>query len=141
MAENKTRLTDKSVRAFLESVENDRQREDSFALLQMMQEVTGEEPRMWGETMVGFGSYHYKYASGREGDSMLIGFSPRKQNLALYHMAGFDESQALLGKLGKHKTGSGCLYINKLTDVDMTVLKELVLRAVEHLRKTHPGQG
>jgi hypothetical protein len=100
MAENKTKQTDKSVTAFLESVENKTKREDSFKLVELMQEITGEEPKMWGDTMVGFGKYHYKYASGREGDALMVGFSPRKQNLALYILAGFDEEEGLLNRLG-----------------------------------------
>jgi hypothetical protein len=96
MAENKTRPTDKSVQAFLEGVENERKRQDSFTLVRLMRDVTGEEPRMWGETMVGFGAYHYRYASGREGDAMLTGFSPRKQNLVVYVLTGSDEEAPLL---------------------------------------------
>lgn len=141
MAENKTRTTDKSVQAFIDSVEDERKREDCLALVQLMQDVTGEEPRMWGDTMVGFGSYHYKYASGREGDMFLAGFSPRKQNLTLYIMAGFDEYQALLSRLGKYKTGKACLYVKSLRDVDMDVLKDMVERSVQHVRETNPGQG
>src|SRR5690606_23546680 len=113
----KTKPTDASVQEFLGSVDNDRRREDGFALLEMMREVTGEEPRMWGPSIVGFGSYHYKYQSGREGDTIVAGFSPRKQNLTLYLTGGLDEYGELLGRLGKHKTGKGCLYINKLQDV------------------------
>lgn len=139
MAENKTKATDQSVQAFLESVEDERKREDSFALLQLMQDVTGEEARMWGDTIVGFGSYHYKYASGREGDAMLAGFSPRKQALTLYIMAGFDEYDSLLDKLGKYKTGKACLYVKKLDDVDTDVLKKLVDRSVTHMRETNPS--
>lgn len=141
MAENKTRTTDKSVQAFIDSVEDERKREDCLALVQLMQDVTGEEPRMWGDTMVGFGSYHYKYASGREGDMFLAGFSPRKQNLTLYIMAGFDEYEALLSRLGKYKTGKACLYVKSLRDVDMDVLKDMVERSVQHMRETNPGQG
>lgn len=138
MAENKTKATDNSVQAFLAGVEDERKREDSFALLQLMEDVTGEEARMWGDTIVGFGSYHYKYASGREGDAMLAGFSPRKQALTLYIMAGFDEYDSLLDKLGKYKTGKACLYVKKLDDVDTDVLKELVERSVTHMRETNP---
>lgn len=138
MAENKTKATDNSVQAFLAGVEDERKREDSFALLQLMEDVTGEAARMWGDTIVGFGSYHYKYASGREGDAMLAGFSPRKQALTLYIMAGFDEYDALLEKLGKYKTGKACLYVKKLDDVDTAVLKELVERSVTHMRETNP---
>ncbi|MBI5668131.1 MAG: DUF1801 domain-containing protein [Chloroflexi bacterium] len=137
MPENKTKATDKSVQAFLESVEDERKREDSFTLVKLMQEVTGEDARMWGDTMVGFGSYHYKYASGREGDSMLVGFSPRKANLTLYIMGGFDEDDPLLSQLGKYKTGKVCLYVKTLKDVDMNVLRQMVERSVKHMRETH----
>ncbi|MBK8026801.1 MAG: DUF1801 domain-containing protein [Chloroflexi bacterium] len=116
MAENKTKPTDRKVEEFLASVEDETKRQDCFTLIQVMQEVTGEPPVMWGDTMVGFGSYHYKYASGREGDAMLVGFSPRKQNLTVYILAGFEEYEPLLKKLGKHKLGKACLYLNKLKD-------------------------
>ncbi len=139
MAENKTRPTEQSVQIFIDSVEDERKREDCLTLVRLMQEVTGEEPRMWGETMVGFGSYHYRYASGREGDMFLAGFSPRKQNLTLYIMAGFEEYNALLSRLGKHKTGKACLYVKSLRNVDMDVLKEMVERSVRHMRATNPG--
>ena len=134
----KTTQNEKSVTKFLKNVENDRRREDGFEVLKLMQEVTSLEPKMWGDSIVGFGSYHYKYASGREGDWMLIGFSPRKQNMTLYIMDGFDEYYKLLSKLGKHKTGKSCLYINKLEDVDMGVLELLVKKSVEHMKKTNP---
>jgi hypothetical protein len=139
MAENKTQETDKSVRAFLENVQDDQKRADCFTLVQLMQEITGQEARMWGDTIVGFGKYHYKYATGREGDYFLAGFSPRKQNLTLYIVAGFAEYEALLSKLGKYSTGKSCLYLKSLKDVDMTALKELVQRSVEHMRKTNPS--
>ena len=131
MAELKTKPTDESVVAFLNKVENDRRRQDSFKVLQLMKEITGEEPKMWGTSIVGFGSYTYKYASGREGEWMAIGFSPRKQALTLYIMDGFGEYDALLGELGKHKTGKSCLYINKLDDVDMDVLRDLIQKSVD----------
>ena len=134
MAENKTQKTGASVEDFLASVENRTRREDGFRLLQMMQEVTGLEPEMWGPSMVGFGDYHYRYESGREGDIFLTGFSPRKQSLSLYIMAGFDAYEGLLSRLGKHRMGASCLYINKLADVDMDVLRELVLQSFEHAR-------
>lgn len=137
MAENKTKATDKSVRAFLESIEDDRKREDSFTLVKLLQEATGEEACMWGDSMVGFGTYHYKYASGREGDAMLVGFSPRKANLTLYIMSGFDADDPLLSKLGKYKTGKACLYVKTLQDVDMNVLKQMVDRSVKHMRETY----
>ena len=135
MTEPKTKPTDASVQEFLGSGDNDRRREDGFALLEMMREVTGEEPRMWGPSIVGFGSYHYKYQSGREGDTIVAGFSPRKQNLTLYLTGGLDEYGELLGRLGKHKTGKGCLYINKLQDVDLNTLRELIRQSVEEARR------
>ena len=133
MAEPKTKLTNASVEEFLNGVENEQKRKDSFAIVQLMQEATGEEPKMWGKAIVGFGSYHYKYASGREGDWMATGFSPRKQNLTLYIMAGFSEYDALLEKLGKFKTGKSCLYIKKLADVDIPTLRKLVKLSSEHM--------
>lgn len=136
MAENgnKTRKTDASVQAFLESVEDPRKREDCFALVALMAEVTGHEARMWGDAIVGFGDYHYKYASGREGDWFLAGFAPRRQDLTVYITAGFDAYGPLLDRLGKHKTGKSCLYLKRLADVDLAVLRELVQRSVEHMR-------
>ena len=134
MAENKTVKTGASVDEFMAAVENRRRREDGLVLLGMMRDVTGLEPEMWGPSIIGFGSYHYKYESGREGDMPLIGFSPRKSSLSLYIMSGFDEYEEMLGKLGKHRTGASCLYINKLADVDVGVLRELVSQSVEHMR-------
>ena len=133
MAELKTQPNDRSVVEFLGGVEDERKRQDCFALLDMMKDVTGQEPRMWGDSMVGFGAYHYKYASGREGDWFVTGFSPRKQNLTLYIMAGFDQYDALLQQLGKHTTGKSCLYLKRLGDVDLSVLRELVRLSVEHM--------
>ena len=132
MAENKTRKTGASVEEFLASVENKRRREDGFTLLEMMKEITGLEPEMWGPSIIGFGDYHYRYESGREGDIFLTGFSPRKQSLSLYVMDGFDGRDELLDKLGKHRKSVSCLYINKLADVDLDVLRELVRKSYEH---------
>ena len=134
MAENKTQKTGASVEEFLASVESKTRREDGFRVLQLMQEVTGQEPEMWGPSIVGFGDYHYRYESGREGDFFLTGFSPRKQSLSLYIMAGFDAYDSLLSKLGKHRKGASCLYINKLADVDLDVLRQLVQQSFEHAR-------
>ena len=103
-----------------------------------MEDVTGAEATMWGDSIVGFGSYHYTYASGRENDWFLVGFAPRKRSLTLYIMSGFDAYDELLGRLGKHSTGKSCLYINKLTDVDTAVLRDLVQQSVDHMRKTNP---
>jgi hypothetical protein len=139
MTENKTQKNDASVEDFLNGVENEKRRVDSFKVLELMKEVSGEEPMMWGTSIVGFGSYHYKYASGREGDWLATGFSPRKQNLTLYIMDGFDEYEELLSQLGKHKTGKSCLYINKLEDVDLKVLRKLVKKSVAHVNKSSHG--
>ena len=135
MAELKTKLTDASVEDFLNTVENEQKRKDCFEILKIMKQVTKEMPKMWGTSIVGFGSYHYKGASGREGDWMLTGFSPRKQNLTLYLMGGFDAHKDLLKKLGNYKTSVGCLYIKKLDDVDKKVLKELVTESVKTMKK------
>jgi len=134
MAENKTQRNDGDVMAYLEAVENKRRREDSMVVLKMMEEATGEPAEMWGTSIVGFGSYHYRYASGREGDFMLTGFAPRKQALTLYIMGGHERYEALMAKLGKHRTGSSCLYINKLADVDLDVLRELIAASVDYMR-------
>jgi hypothetical protein len=137
MAELKTKQTDESVTEFLNGVPDEKKRQDSFAILELMTEVTGAEPRMWGDSIVGFGSYHYRYASGREGDWFVTGFSPRKQNLTLYIMAGFDNYDQLLQNLGKHKTGKSCLYIKRLEDVDLDTLRELVSQSVQHMKETN----
>ena len=138
MAELKTKENETNVEAFLNGIEDEQRRKDCQAVAKMMQQVTKAKPKMWGSAIVGFGSYHYKYASGREGDWMLVAFSPRKQNLTLYITAGFDGREDLMMKLGKHKTGKGCLYINKLSDIDTTVLKTLIQKSVEHMQKTNP---
>ena len=137
MAELKTKKTDASVQAFLDAVEHPTRREDSYAILDMMREITGVEPAMWGPSIVGFGTYRYKYASGREGQWPVVGFSPRKRTLTLYIMDGFDGYETLLRKLGKYKTGKACLYINKLADVDQETLRELVRQSVDHVRAMH----
>jgi hypothetical protein len=133
-AELKTKVNDASVEGFINSVADEQKREDCFEILELMKQVTKETPKMWGSSIVGFGSYHYKGASGREGDWMLTGFSPRKQNLTLYIMGGFDLHQDLLKKLGKYKTSVGCLYIKKLDDVDREVLKELVAESIRTMQ-------
>lgn len=133
MAELKTQKNAASVTDFLNSVADEQRRKDAFAVLALMREAAQAEPSMWGDGIVGFGSYHYKYASGQEGDWFPIGFSPRKQNLTLYIMGGFEQHADLLAKLGKHKLGKGCLYVNKLADVDLKVLKELITRNLEAL--------
>jgi len=137
MAELKTKRNKGSVEAFLNSVPDEKKRRDSFTILELMKQVTSQEPEMWGESIVGFGTYHYKYASGREGDWFLTGFSPRKQNLTLYIMAGFDDYDRLLSELGKYSTGKSCLYIKKMEDVDSDVLKELVKQSVQHMERNN----
>jgi hypothetical protein len=129
MAENKTQKTDASVSAFIAGIEDEQKRRDSETMIEMMRRATGETPEMWGPSIIGFGSYHYRYESGREGDWLKVGFSPRKQNLVLYISDGFKEYGTLLGKLGKHSTGKSCLYIKRLDDVDQTVLEEMVDRS------------
>ena len=137
MATLKTVSNDQSVDAFLAAIEDARKRADCMTLRALMQEVTGEPAQMWGDAIVGFGSYHYKYASGREGDWFLTGFAPRKQALTVYIMAGFDDYDALMARLGKHTTGKSCLYIKRLDDVDLDVLRELVRRSVDHMAATN----
>jgi hypothetical protein len=134
MAELKTKATDASVEAFLNCVADEKKRADAFRVLQIMREETGEEPQMWGESMVGFGRYHYQYASGRQGDWPLTAFSPRKANLTLYITPGFDRYEALLAGLGKFTTGKSCLYVKRLSDVDETALRELVRQSVAVMR-------
>ena len=125
-AELKTKVNEASVEGFLNTVKDEQARADCFEILKIMKQVTKEEPKMWGASIVGFGSYHYKGAGGREGDWMLTGFSPRKQNLTLYLMGGLNTQTALLKKLGKHSTSKVCLYIKRLADVDKKVLQELI---------------
>ena len=138
MSDLKTRPTGASVEAFIEAVEHPRRREDARTLLEVMHRVTGEEPVMWGPSIVGYGSYHYRYASGQEADWPVVGFSPRKQNLSIYIMTGFEASDALLSRLGKHKTGKSCLYVNKLADVDLEVLETLVRASVAEMKRMYP---
>ena len=135
MAELKTKLNDASVTDFLNGIKDEEKRVDSFEILNLMKQVTKEEPKMWGTSIVGFGITHLKYASGRELDWMLIGFSPRKQNLTLYLPGSLDTYADLFKKLGKHKLGGGCLYINKLKDVDAKVLKELIKQSFKTAKK------
>lgn len=137
MAGNKTTPTDQSVDLFIEAIPDEARRADCRNLLQLMEEVTGEKPKMWGPSMVGFGSYHYRYDSGREGDWFLAGFSPRRHDLTVYITAGFERYDALMKRLGRHKTGRSCLYIKRLSDVDQGVLRELVADSVRHMRAAH----
>ena len=137
MAELKTQPTQESVVAFLNSVPNEKRRADSFKILALMQEVTGKEPILWGTSMIGFGCYQYKYASGREGEWFVTGFAPRKQALTLYIMSGFSDYDELLGKLGKHTTGKACLYINNIEDIDINVLRDLIQQSVDCVAATN----
>jgi hypothetical protein len=134
MAANKTRPTDISVASFVNALAEPAKRSDAKALIDLMKRATGERPKMWGASIIGFGAYHYTYESGREGDTVLVGFSPRKPATVLYGVTGSKGAEALLAKLGKHTTGKGCLYIKKLADVDQRVLKQLIVKAVAEKR-------
>ena len=138
MAENKTKPTKASVTGFMNSIEDPQKRSDARKVAAMMRKATGKRARMWGPSIVGFGTYHYKYDSGREGDFMITGFSPRKQALSVYIMPGFSGFESLMKKLGKYKTGKSCLYIKRLSDVDGTVLGELIRGSVRHMREAYP---
>ena len=139
MSGNKTKATNKSAKKFIESVEHPQKKADSLIILEMMEEITGEKPVMWGESIIGFGVYHYKYKTGREEDWPIVGFSPRKQNLSIFLMIGFeDELKPMLLKLGKHKTGVSCLYINKLKDVDIKVLRQLIKKSYTYMKTKYP---
>lgn len=137
MAELKTKQNDQDVTAFLKAEDDPQKRTDCFTLVQLMEETTHEPPRMWGNSIVGFGSYHYRYASGREGDWFLTGFSPRKQNLTIYIMSGFSHFPELMEQLGKYKISKSCLYVKKLDDLDQEVLKKLVAQSVHHVAKMY----
>jgi Domain of unknown function (DU1801) len=137
MAENKTIPTKGSVNAFLNKIKDKQVRDDCLAIVGMMQKVSNTKPVMWGSAIVGFGKYHYVYESGREGDSILIGFSPRKQNITIYLMGGLAKVEDELAKLGKHKIGGGCLYIKSLSDVNVTVLKKIFVKAYKESKKAH----
>ncbi len=134
-AELKTKVNEASVTGFLNSIEDEQKRNDSFEIARIMEQVTKEKPKMWGSSIVGFGSYHYKYESGREGNAPVMGFSPRKQNLTLYIPGGLEQYQGLMNKLGKHSTGKGCLYIKRLSDINVDVLKELITESQKAARK------
>lgn len=138
MTENKTKPTDVSVGSFLDGVENERKRADAYELLAMMKRITGLEPTMWGPSIVGFGKYHYRYESGREGDFLRVGFSPRKTALTLYIMPGFDRYDDLMSRLGKYKTGKSCLYIKRLDDIDRDVLAELITESLDYMNEKYP---
>lgn len=137
MAELKTRPTRASVTEFLAGIDDRQQRADAKKVAAMMRRATGKRAKMWGASIVGYGSYHYKYASGRDGDFMITGFSPRKQALTVYIMPGFSSFKKLMEKLGKYKTGKSCLYIKRLSDIDEKVLQKLIAESVRHMRKRY----
>jgi len=137
MAETKTKPEKASVTAFVSGIEDKQKRSDAKKVAAMMREATGSRAKMWGTSIIGFGSYHYKYASGREGDFLITGLSPRKQALTVYIIPGFKPFEPLMQKLGKYKTGKSCLYIKQLTDVDEKVLKRLIVGSVKHVRKKY----
>jgi Domain of unknown function (DU1801) len=140
MAQNKTTPNDQHVDQFLNAIADGRKRQDSFTLLQLMKQVTGMEPKMWGSSIVGFGSYHYKYESGREGDTILAGFSPRKQSLTIYNMGGVDQHDDMLKRLGKHTMGGGCLYIKRLDEIDLPALKILIEESFQRMKQKAGNQ-
>jgi len=139
MADNKTKPTKLSVAAFIDALTDLTKRTDAKTLAKLMQSASGEKPKMWGPSIIGFGSYHYMYDSGREGDMPLIGFSPRKAATVLYNATTSSDSKALITKLGKHTTGKGCLYIKKLADVDQKVLEALIVKSVANVRARNPS--
>jgi hypothetical protein len=139
MSDLKTRPNEKSVEEFLNSVADEYKKADSFAILDLMEQVTDETPIMWGDSIIGFGTYSYSNTRGKDHEWFLTGFSPRKQSLTLYIMSGFDQYDSLLENLGKFKTGKSCLYIKKLEDVDQNVLTKLVKESVKHMKKTNPS--
>ena len=136
MAELKTKLTNASVTDYLNAIENEQVRQDCFVILEIMQDATKVKPQMWGDSIVGFGTYHYVYASGREGDWPIIAFSPRKQNITLYIMADFEQYEELLAGLGKHTHAKSCLYIKRLSDIHLPTLKRLIQASVDHMIAT-----
>lgn len=138
MYELKTKQNDASVIEFIEGVENPKKREDAYRLLDIFSETTGFEAKMWGPSIIGFGSYHYKYKTGHEGDAPLVGFSPRKTKISLYFATGDPERAKLLESFGKHTSGKACVYINKVADIDESVLKQLIHQSVSFLQKTYP---
>ncbi|WP_096270317.1 DUF1801 domain-containing protein [Paucisalibacillus globulus] len=138
MYELKTKENDSSVIEFIETVENPKKKDDAYKLLDIFTETSGYPAKMWGPSIIGFGSYHYKYASGHEGDAPLVGFSPRKAKISLYFATGDPEREELLKEFGKHTTGKACVYINKIADVDVDVMKAMIKQSIKFLRETYP---
>ena len=140
MAKNKTTETNESIVDFINAfVEDETKKKDAFELVKIMQEVSHFEPKMWGPSIIGFGSYHYKYASGHEGDAPLVAFSPRKAAISLYVYTAPEDRDELLAKLGKHKSSKGCIYVKKLADIDVDVLKNMIALSLENLKKLYPS--
>lgn len=137
MAQNKTAPTGASVGDYIERIDDPQRKKDCISILDLMKKITGEEPKMWGPSIVGFGSYHYKYESGREGDMILTGFSNRKQNITIYIMSGFKKYDDLLAKVGKFKTGKSCFYIKRLSDIDVEILKKMIKLSVEEVNNRY----
>jgi hypothetical protein len=140
MAELKTKATEISVESFLDKIDNEQVRDDCTQLIRIMKKVTGEKPKMWGPSIIGFGKYHYKYESGHEGEMCLVGFSPRAGKISLYVKAGSEKAVPLLDKLGKHKAAKGCVYIKKVEDINVSVLEKMIALAVTELKKKYPGK-
>ena len=138
MADLKTKQTEQSVESFLDKINNKQVRADCDIIIRLMKKVTGAPPKMWGSSIIGFGQYHYKYESGHEGDMCLAGFSPRKQNISLYLMAGIPGQDELLKKIGKHKAGKGCVYVKQLKDIDISILEKMIKKSVDYLKKKYP---
>ena len=140
MYELKTKENEANVIEFIENVDNPKKKEDAYKLLDIFTETTGYPAKMWGTSIIGFGSYHYKYASGHEGDAPLVGFSPRKAKISLYFAPGEPKREELLEKFGKHTTGKACVYINKIADIDVEVLKELITQSIKFLQEMYPAK-
>jgi hypothetical protein len=139
-SQNKTTETTASVTGFIDAVADETKRDDSRRLIEIMKELTGHEAKMWGPSIVGFGTYHYKYESGREGDAPLVGFSPRKAEISIYLNTEFPDKDKLLQQFGKHRAGAGCIYVKKLQDIDIAVLKKMIKASVESIRKLYPSK-
>jgi len=137
--QNKTVETQESVTDFIQALSDETKKKDCFTLVQLMQKHSGHEPKMWGPSIIGFGTYHYQYDSGREGDAPLIAFSPRKAEISLYLSSSFENREALLQKLGKHKSAKACVYVKKLSDINMEVLEEMISLSLTHVKSTHSG--
>ncbi len=140
MAKNKTAETAESVIDFINAVADETKRKDAFELIEIMQNATGFKPKMWGPSIIGFGSYHYKYDSGHEGDAPLLGFSPRKDAISLYLSSSFENKEELLSKFGKHKAGKGCIYVKKLSDINIDVLNQMISLSVSYLQNLYPSK-